>query len=229
MTRIKGQGILAGLIVGAVVEYFLDPQLGRRRRALAGDRASHLRAVLPRHARGVVRKVSGRLKGVRYSLRGVVDGHGAEALDDVALKHRVESELGTDSDLRMPGVNFDAVDGIVRIRGQASDARTAQEIVERTAQVSAVPAVVSLMRLADGTPAGGMAGDLEYLDTGPRAKTHGDALRGKLLERWPSLSDDDILESNGHLGRLVATITERTGEPSDEVRVAVEEMLLAAV
>jgi hyperosmotically inducible periplasmic protein len=230
MTQMKGRGILAALIVGAVAEYFLDPQLGRRRRALAGDRVSHVRAALPRHARAVVRKARGQLKGARYSFPGFADGAGeADVLDDVGLKQRVESELGANSSLRLPALNFDAVDGIVRIRGQAPDARTAQEIVEKTARVSGVRAVVSLMRLADGTPAGGMAGDLEYLDAGPRAKTHGVALKEKLLQRWPSLSDDDIVESNGHLGRLVATITARTGEPPNEVRVAIEEMLLAAV
>ena len=57
-----------------------------------------------------------------------------------------------------------------------------------------------------------MAGDLDCLDAGPRARLHGEALRDMLLMHWPSLTDSDILDSEAHLGKLAATISKHTGE-----------------
>jgi hypothetical protein len=85
------------------------------------------------------------------------------------------------------------------------------------------------MRLPDGTPAGGMAGDIELIDSGPRAAVHGEAVRQAILARWPQLSDADILASEGHVGKLSAQISQRTGDPQSTVRVELEEILLSAV
>jgi hypothetical protein len=54
------------------------------------------------------------------------------------------------------------------------------------------------------------------------------ALRRQLIERWPSLTDDDILASKGHIEPLAEAISRRTGQPESEVRAALDGLLLAA-
>ncbi len=230
MAAKTGKALLAGVAAGALVGYFLDPQTGRRRRALARDQVVHLRAVLPRDVSGAGQRLAGSCRGAWHAVAGLTSGCRESApVDAATLTQRVESELGPDPMLRMTQVNFDAADGVVRVRGQAADERMAERIVQRTAEVPGVRSVISLMRLPDGTPAGGMAGDLDYLDAGPRALLHGEALRDAMRERWPAVTDSDILASDGHLGKMTAAIAARTGEAPEAVRVALEEILLEAV
>ncbi|MGE3598179.1 MAG: hypothetical protein AB7N70_21755, partial [Dehalococcoidia bacterium] len=90
-----------------------------------------------------------------------------------------------------------------------------------------VRAVVSLMRTPDGMSAGGTAGDPAALAE-PSGTVHVQALRDQLVARWPALSEADILASEGHLDRLVETVTARTGQSKAQVRATLEQILLAA-
>jgi hypothetical protein len=49
------------------------------------------------------------------------------------------------------------------------------------------------------------------------------------MERWPQLSDADILASDGHIGRLTELICSRTGQDERTVRAAVDDILLTTV
>ena len=226
MSRGHLRTILTSAALGAAAAILLDPQSGGRRRALVRDKLRHYVAVFPRRLGGDLDLAGGHMKGAIYHVFHPLAGCQAELVDDVDLKHRVESELGRDEHLPLSALNFDAIDGIVRVRGTVAEASTARQIVEETAGVDGARAVISLMRLPDGTPAGGMAGDIELIDAGPRAAVHGEAVRQAILDRWPSMNDAAILASDGHLGKLSAQISERTGEPKDAVRVDLEEILI---
>lgn len=217
--------------IGAAAAELLDPSIGRRRRALLRDQLRHFRRIAPRRARGMVRSTTGPLQGALHAMERHAPGYQAAAPPDLDqfITSKVETRLGRLTELPLDGVNFEAVDGIVRIRGTAPDSRTAIRIVMEAAEVDGVRAVKSLMHTPDGVPVGGEAGDLELLHGQPRAAVHGEAVRRRLMEQWPALTDADILASNGHIETLVTLICTRTGEAAGQVRPAVEQTLLAAV
>jgi hypothetical protein len=135
--------------------------------------------------------------------------------------------LGHATELPLAGLVFDAADGVVNVRGVVPDDDCAEAILQRVAEVEGVRAAISFMRMEDGTPAGTYAGDVEVIATMPAIlKTN--ILRRQLTERWPSLTEDDILASKGHIEPLVAAISRRTGQPDREVRAALDQLLLAA-
>lgn len=221
--------LLAGL-AGATTMFLFDPNGGARRRALLRDQVRHLSAQTPRRISSTLRALGGQCRGTVHNLsRFFPCGAAAPPADDVELKHRVETELGRDPWIPLGKLNFDALDGVVRVRGTVWDVEIANRIVSATAAVEGVGAVLSLMRTFEGTPVGGTAGNIELLDAGPRGELHAEEVRDELFRRWPSLTDRDILESEGHLGKLSETIHTKTGMPAQAIRVELEEILLAAV
>jgi hypothetical protein len=217
------------MVAGGLIGFLCDPRSGARRRAVTRDKLGKYSRQTARALRGWTRGSDGRLRGALHDLAGHVPGHAAEASPDTDtfIKQRVESELGHAAHLPLHAVNFDAVEGIVRVRGTVPDADCAEEIVARAAAVEGVRAVVSLMRAPDGTPVGGSAGDETALTGDPLGVVHSRALRERLIARWPVLDDAAILASDGHVDRLAETIGARTNEPAEEVRAALDEMLLA--
>jgi hypothetical protein len=139
--------------------------------------------------------------------------------------------LGRRRDLHLGNLNFDAADGVVRVRGTVPDEETARRVVQAAASVSGVRAVSSLMHTPDGKLVPCEAGDTELLHGQPRAALQAEGVRRRLLERWPALTDIDTLihESGGHPERLAARIAARTGQPDHAVRTALDELLMAAV
>lgn len=223
-------GAVLGAGAGAAAIFFLDPRSGTRRRALVRDQIHHYAGALPYRLGRAGRAATGPCLGLAHRLARLTHGGAREApVDDTELKHRVESELGRDPSMPLGDLNFDVVDSVVRIRGAVPYARTAAWIVEEAAKVDGVGAVLSLMRTPDGIPVGGTAGNLDLIDAGPRAEIRSEAVREALLERWPSLTDADILASNGHVGTLVAAISTYTGISNEAIRVELEEILLSVV
>src|SRR5690349_2313175 len=55
---------LGGLALGAAAMYFLDPEGGRRRRALVRDQAEHLMSDWPGRATSTARDVANRARGL---------------------------------------------------------------------------------------------------------------------------------------------------------------------
>jgi hypothetical protein len=222
--------VLLGALAGAALMYLLDPQEGRRRRALARDKALHYArrsGVLTARAS---RNLAGRARGLWHLVEKRMPWYKPAPVpeDDQFIKDRVQSELGHERDLPLHAVNFDCTDGIVRIRGTVPDADSARRLVERTAAVEGVRAAVSLMRLPDGTPVGGIAGDVDAVLGQPRAKFYGEDIERKMKELWPALTDADILASEGHIDRMVEIIHKRTHQPEKEIRQALDTILLAA-
>jgi hypothetical protein len=58
--------------LGALAMYLLDPQQGRRRRALLQDQLTHARSVLRKRAAGTARDLSNRAYGVAAEARSAI-------------------------------------------------------------------------------------------------------------------------------------------------------------
>lgn len=85
--------LMRGVALGAGVMYFLDPDRGRRRRALVRDKAKRLTNVLGRGADKAKRDLANRGKGIAANIAAHVPFRSEEPADDV-LEARVRSTLG---------------------------------------------------------------------------------------------------------------------------------------
>jgi hypothetical protein len=93
--------------------YFLDPERGRRRRAVVRDKMAHA-ARAGNDAMGNFRRhLLHRLSGVGARARGVLHGG---PIDDRVLVQRVRSKMGRVVS-HPHAINVDAADGCVRLRG----------------------------------------------------------------------------------------------------------------
>lgn len=228
--RYRTVPFIAGVLAGATAAVLLDPRLGTRRRALARDKGAHYVRVTPRAVRRMARRIVGPLQGFGHRIGISLPWYTAAPPpdDDMFIKQRVETALGRSPTLPLEHVVLDAVDGFVHVRGEVPDETCAEEILAHVAGVPGVRAAFSLMHTPDGRPVGGIAGDAAAVPEGPRAALYGHAVRRSLMERWPGLTDADILASNGHPERLTERICDRTGQAHAEVRPALDAILLAA-
>lgn len=71
-------GIITGLGLGAAAMYLLDPQGGRRRRAMIRDKATSANRRTQRAIRGRAKDISNRAKGLLHETRSAI-AHGADA------------------------------------------------------------------------------------------------------------------------------------------------------
>jgi BON domain len=134
-----------GAALGWLASFFFDPQLGRRRRALAVDRP---RGALHRTRRRVAR--AGR--GVRAGAYGTTQKlrhlrEEPKEYDDVTLAHKVESEVFRPADVPKGAINVNAAGGVVQLRGEVGSPELIDELVARTRRVQGVRDVENLLHL----------------------------------------------------------------------------------
>jgi hypothetical protein len=105
--------VLTGVGIGAGLMYFLDPERGRRRRALARDQVAHT-ARLTRDAAGATgRDMAQRTSGTVASLRSTWR---RRPVDDDVLVERVRARLGRVVS-HPHAIDVFAADGVVTLRG----------------------------------------------------------------------------------------------------------------
>jgi hyperosmotically inducible periplasmic protein len=146
--RVAG-GVLVGLAIGAIAQYYLDPQHGRARRARSRDRATAGVRRLGRRMAKAERRAASDLRG---RARRTMHRHAGPAPDDATLVDRVESQVY----LRHHGfkgrINLEARNGIVTVRGQLSSRHEIEQVVAAVRDVDGVVAVHSLLHV-EGTAA----------------------------------------------------------------------------
>jgi BON domain len=139
------------LAAGALLEYFLDPRSGRRRRHTARDRAlsrlrrSERRALVrarraESHAVGVARRT--------FNARRRAE----EPLDDVTLAQKVESELFRRARVPKGQISVNAEEGVVFLRGVMERREDIERLGEEARHIAGVRAVENLVH-PPGTPA----------------------------------------------------------------------------
>jgi len=137
--------------LGALLEYFLDPGGGRRRRHIARNRAvSRLRRTERRAATRARRAESHAVGVVRRTLNAR-RGPG-KPLDDVALAHKVESELFRRARVPKGQIDINAEEGVVVLRGVVERHEDRSRVEEVARQLTGVRGVENLLHLP-GTPA----------------------------------------------------------------------------
>lgn len=105
--------LLTGFGMGVGLMYFLDPERGRRRRALVRDKVTHASTAGRRAVGATRRDVADRATGVVARVRRAVRREGVE---DEKLAARVRSAIGhVVSHPR--AVEVEAYDGVVTLRG----------------------------------------------------------------------------------------------------------------
>ena len=82
--------VLTGASLGAAMMFLLDPNRGRRRRALMRDKLVRSAHVTTDTLQGVSRDLGNRMTGAVASWRG----HGEEPVDDQVLVERVRAQMG---------------------------------------------------------------------------------------------------------------------------------------
>ena len=87
----KATSWITGFVLGAGVMYLLDPQSGRRRRALTRDKARHLASEAGERSGKRRRDLANRARGLAHTLTGAVR---RDRPDDGVLRERVRAELG---------------------------------------------------------------------------------------------------------------------------------------
>ncbi|HEX5480314.1 MAG TPA: BON domain-containing protein [Dehalococcoidia bacterium] len=141
----------ASIGAGALLMYYIDPELGRRRRALVRDQLTHVRHVftsdIPRRAEQRGRFFRGVARGVRHNaLSPLRNGHEIE-VDDETLVDRVRSEVLRSRDIHPGEINLDAYEGTVTLRGQLQHQGQIRELIEATGDVEGVRRVRSYLHL----------------------------------------------------------------------------------
>ncbi len=106
-------GALAGFAAGSAAMFFLDPQQGRRRRALARDQWASARRSLEHDAGVMLRDFRQRLSGVSAELRAIARN---EQPSDEVLAERVRARLGRVCS-HPHAVEVLARDGCVELKG----------------------------------------------------------------------------------------------------------------
>jgi osmotically-inducible protein OsmY len=132
MNTRTGWGLVA---LGAGLMYMLDPNTGRRRRAITRDKAAKYARRSAERAQALAQQAADRAKGLIAEARASDE----EWVDDPTLVARVRSELGRV--VSHPGsLHVDAVDGCVTLRGPVFvwEAESALAAVENTRGVCGV-------------------------------------------------------------------------------------------
>ena len=139
---------LFGIAAGWVAAYLFDPRAGRGRRTRLTDEAeADVRRTLRRtqhEVRHVVADAAGAVARSRH--------HPAAPVDDLTLVDRVQSELFEDPTMPKADLLFEAVKGVVTIRGQVDSEGEVERI---GTAVLAIPGVVGVRNLlhVPGRPA----------------------------------------------------------------------------
>ncbi|UNK48317.1 BON domain-containing protein [Lysobacter sp. S4-A87] len=131
--------IAAAFAAGALAMYLMDPNTGRRRRALIRDRSASLGSDAGHYVRGKARRAAHRLKGVAARGRSSLS---SELLDDDRLHDRIRARLG-----RVVGhprdVEVHVHDGWVQLKGAVAE----EEFEDLLREVSAMRGVRNLESL----------------------------------------------------------------------------------
>jgi osmotically-inducible protein OsmY len=151
----SSRAVLGAVTGGAVGQYFLDPQNGKRRRHIARDKA---RAWIRRPIRKAVAKterrasyVSGKAHGVVHQMTSDGDFRDPSRLNGPALQAKVESVVFRPAEIPKGAININVEDGVVYLRGEV-EPEMINRLVSAIESVEGVAGVRSLLH-APGAPA----------------------------------------------------------------------------
>ena len=155
---------VGGLAAGALLEYFLDPKAGRRRRHTARDRM--LARMRRGERRALVRARRAESHTVGVARRTINARRRAEEPpDDLTLAQRVESQLFRRAGAPKGQVSVNAEEGVVFLRGVMEREEQIERLGDEARRIAGVRAVENLVH-PPGTPAPASRSKLERQRSG---------------------------------------------------------------
>ena len=136
--------------VGAALAYFLDPESGRRRRAMARDRSAALFRRLWRRGERAGRVTAAEAYGVAQKVTHLKEEEKPQP-DDVTLARKVETELFRDPEVPKGQINVNAENGVVVLRGEVQTSDMIEDLVAKARKIQGVRDVESLLHLPAST------------------------------------------------------------------------------
>ena len=133
---------LSLVAAGAAAMYYMDPETGRRRRALVRDKGAAAGRDLKETARATRRRASDRVRG---TLAEVESGMDDAPVTDEILHERIRSKLGRVVE-RPAGIEVEVNDGHVVLSGSAS----AEEMDTLARTVAGMPGVSDVENRVSG-------------------------------------------------------------------------------
>jgi hypothetical protein len=138
--------LLGALGAGAALMYFLDPDNGRRRRALVRDQVVHGRNLMNDMTQAAVHNAANHTRGAIARIQGRIAARGEESVDDAVLEERVRAAMGhIMSDPH--SIEIRAHDGCVTLEGPAQ--ANAGELVACAERVRGVRQVENRLSLSN--------------------------------------------------------------------------------
>ncbi len=127
---------------GAAVAYLLDPENGRRRRALARERSQAWMRSARRDAERKAHYAADRAEGLKHEVLGSTQ---VEAPDDATVAQKIRSEVLRRYDTSRLNVNVE--NGIAVLRGELQHPEEINSLVRDVERVAGVRDVRSLLHL----------------------------------------------------------------------------------
>lgn len=131
--------------LGAALTYFFDPQNGRRRRALARDRALAFVRGRGRDAAQLGTAAGARAYGVKQKVTHLREE--PKDFDDQTLKAKVETEVFRPADAPKGQVDVNVENGVVYLRGEVERPEIVDDLEEKVRKVQGVRDVENLLHL----------------------------------------------------------------------------------
>jgi osmotically-inducible protein OsmY len=129
--------------IGGAIAYFFDPDQGRRRRAVARDRAMKMFRTSAREAERKGRYIAGKRHGVTHAF--TPSSSGDTTYNDPTLQHKIESEALRNYPSERVNVNVE--DGVVVLRGVLDTPDLINSLIADVRKVRGVMDVQSLLHL----------------------------------------------------------------------------------
>lgn len=144
-----GALLLAGA-VGAVLAFLLDPDRGRRRRAVGRDKLFKLARRGGRQVGRLARHTASDVHGLAE--RVTHEGEAEFDVDDATLSQRVQSEIFRDPGIPKGKVNVNVENGVVVLRGELDSADQITILEEQARRIPGVLDVRSLLHVSVDGP-----------------------------------------------------------------------------
>jgi hypothetical protein len=138
--------LLTYVSLGWLAAWFLDPQSGSRRRAMARDRALTLARRTQRRSEETGGDVAAQAEAVKQQATHREEEPKGE-IDDTTLARKVETEIFRADDAPKGSVNVNAEYGKVYLRGEVESPELIEELVAKTRAVQGVKDVENLLHL----------------------------------------------------------------------------------
>jgi osmotically-inducible protein OsmY len=149
------RALVGAATVGAVGEYLLDPQNGKRRRHVARDKAvAWIRRPARKAAAEAERRasyVAGKAQGVAHRATVGGDERDPSRLNDPALKAKVESIAFRPAEIPKGSIDVNVENRVVFLRGEVADEETIARLVREVEAIDGVAEVRSLLHEPEAT------------------------------------------------------------------------------